>query len=41
MTKDEKEKINQEAEEKMKKLLGEETVKAIQNSRHFSWLLAF
>ena len=41
MTKDEKEKISQEAEEKMKKLLGEETVKAIQNSRHFSWLLAF
>src|SRR5699024_1387470 len=41
MTKDEKEKISREAEEKMKKLLGEETVKAIQNSRHFSWLLAF
>lgn len=41
MTKDEKEKISQEAEEKMKKLLGEETVKAIQNSRYFSWLLTF
>ncbi len=41
MTKDEKEKISREAEEKMKKLLGKETVKAIQNSRHFSWLLAF
>ena len=41
MTKDEKEKISREAEEKMKKLLGKETVKAIQNSRHFSWLLTF
>ena len=37
ITKDEKQKINEKAEEKMKELLGEETVRSIRKNKYFRW----
>lgn len=38
ITKDEKQKINKKAEEKMKELLGEETVRSMKKNKYFGWL---
>ena len=37
ITKDEKQKITEKAEEKMKELLGEETVRSIRKNKYFRW----
>lgn len=38
ITKDEKQKINKKAEEKMKELLGEETVRSMKKNKYVGWL---